>query len=185
MQNTTHDSSTSSLPLPGCEKTYSSTNPLVLFIHLLPAVLVFPMKVALRWVILMYSLSTLLNYWLDESIFARFLMLVTAMAAARIAVQVAAPIVAIAVKWIVIGRYKEGMYPMWGPYHTRWWFVQKVVLIGGIVSLIVYFFTSTYLIEIIGNIPSFQFDSSAILQTFGCNNWQGGYNRARRHFGRA
>lgn len=36
----------------------------------------------------------------------------------------------IAIKWIVIGRYKEGKYPLWGSYYFRWWFVttfQKIV----------------------------------------------------------
>lgn len=132
--NTTQEGSSTPISLPGCEKTYSSTNPLVLFIHLLPMTIVFPMKVALRWIILMYTLSTLLRVWTDVSICARFLSLIVAMAAGRAITQVITPTVAILVKWIVIGRYREGMYPMWGPYHTRWWFVQKVVLIGGIVS---------------------------------------------------
>ena len=36
----------------------------------------------------------------------------------------------IIVKWIVIGKYKEGKYPLWGSYYFRWWFVstfQKIV----------------------------------------------------------
>jgi len=36
----------------------------------------------------------------------------------------------VAVKWIVIGKYKEGKYPLWGTYYFRWWFVktfQKIV----------------------------------------------------------
>lgn len=32
---------------------------------------------------------------------------------------------AIAVKWIVIGRYKPGDYPLWGAYYFRWWFVRR------------------------------------------------------------
>jgi len=30
----------------------------------------------------------------------------------------------IAVKWIVIGKYKEGKYPLWGNYYFRCWFVN-------------------------------------------------------------
>ncbi|NDC43218.1 MAG: peptide synthetase, partial [Chitinophagia bacterium] len=30
----------------------------------------------------------------------------------------------ILVKWLVIGRYKEGDYPLWGTYYFRWWFVK-------------------------------------------------------------
>jgi non-ribosomal peptide synthetase-like protein len=28
------------------------------------------------------------------------------------------------VKWLVIGRMKEGDYPLWGTYYFRWWFVK-------------------------------------------------------------
>jgi non-ribosomal peptide synthetase-like protein len=28
------------------------------------------------------------------------------------------------IKWIVIGRYKVGRYPIWGQYYLRWWFVD-------------------------------------------------------------
>lgn len=30
------------------------------------------------------------------------------------------------VKWVVIGKYKEGNYPLWGSYYFRWWFVEKI-----------------------------------------------------------
>ncbi|HWB14190.1 MAG TPA: Pls/PosA family non-ribosomal peptide synthetase [Pirellulales bacterium] len=33
---------------------------------------------------------------------------------------------AIATKWIVIGRYKPGDYPLWGWYFFRWWFVKAI-----------------------------------------------------------
>ncbi|MBC7525485.1 MAG: amino acid adenylation domain-containing protein [Flavobacterium sp.] len=36
----------------------------------------------------------------------------------------------ILVKWLVIGKYKEGTYPLWGTYYFRWWFVntfQRIV----------------------------------------------------------
>ena len=31
----------------------------------------------------------------------------------------------IAVKWIVIGRFKPGRYPLWGSYYLRWWIVDR------------------------------------------------------------
>lgn len=31
----------------------------------------------------------------------------------------------IAIKWIVIGRYKPGRYPVWSFYYFRWWFVNR------------------------------------------------------------
>jgi len=35
-------------------------------------------------------------------------------------------ILTIATKWIVIGRFKEGDYPLWGSYYFRWWFVKTM-----------------------------------------------------------
>jgi non-ribosomal peptide synthetase-like protein len=34
-------------------------------------------------------------------------------------------LLSIAVKWLVIGRYREGDYPLWGAYYFRWWFVRR------------------------------------------------------------
>jgi non-ribosomal peptide synthetase-like protein len=33
-------------------------------------------------------------------------------------------LLSIMIKWIVIGRYKPGRYPVWGFYYFRWWFVN-------------------------------------------------------------
>ena len=33
---------------------------------------------------------------------------------------------AIVVKWLVIGRYRPGAYPLWGGYFLRWWFVTAI-----------------------------------------------------------
>jgi non-ribosomal peptide synthetase-like protein len=35
-------------------------------------------------------------------------------------------LVPICVKWVVIGRYKPGEYPLWGTYFFRWWFVTSL-----------------------------------------------------------
>jgi acetyltransferase-like isoleucine patch superfamily enzyme len=39
--------------------------------------------------------------------------------------------VAIALKWLVIGRYEPGVYPMWSAYHLRWWFVNQALRAAG------------------------------------------------------
>ncbi len=38
-------------------------------------------------------------------------------------VMLAIPIL---VKWIVIGRYRAGAYPLWGTYYFRWWFATTI-----------------------------------------------------------
>ncbi len=35
-------------------------------------------------------------------------------------------LLSILIKWVVIGKYKEGVYPLWGTYFFRWWFVEKI-----------------------------------------------------------
>jgi acyl-coenzyme A synthetase/AMP-(fatty) acid ligase/carbonic anhydrase/acetyltransferase-like protein (isoleucine patch superfamily)/acyl carrier protein len=34
------------------------------------------------------------------------------------------PLIFVAIKWLVIGRYQAGRYPIWGSYYLRWWFVD-------------------------------------------------------------
>jgi non-ribosomal peptide synthetase-like protein len=35
-------------------------------------------------------------------------------------------IIPIVIKWLVIGRYKPGAYPLWGVYYFRWWLVTTI-----------------------------------------------------------
>ncbi len=38
-------------------------------------------------------------------------------------------LLSVAVKWIVIGRYKPGDYPLWGAYYFRWWLVRRFLAV--------------------------------------------------------
>ena len=33
----------------------------------------------------------------------------------------------VALKWLIIGRFKEGSYPLWGSMYLRWWFVTRLL----------------------------------------------------------
>ena len=46
-------------------------------------------------------------------------------------IPIAAMLFSIAVKWIVIGRFKAGDYPLWGSYYFRWWLVRRVISVTG------------------------------------------------------
>jgi non-ribosomal peptide synthetase-like protein len=35
--------------------------------------------------------------------------------------------VAVATKWVVLGRVRAGRYPLWSGYYLRWWFAQAVL----------------------------------------------------------
>lgn len=37
-----------------------------------------------------------------------------------------AGILSILAKWILIGRYRPGIYPLWGSYYLRWWIVKQI-----------------------------------------------------------
>ncbi len=34
--------------------------------------------------------------------------------------------ISIFLKWVIIGKMKEGDYPLWGSYYFRWWFVKSI-----------------------------------------------------------
>ncbi len=34
---------------------------------------------------------------------------------------------AVVIKWVVIGRFQPGKYPLWGVYYFRWWFVRSIL----------------------------------------------------------
>ncbi|MES2057184.1 MAG: Pls/PosA family non-ribosomal peptide synthetase [Pseudomonadota bacterium] len=36
-----------------------------------------------------------------------------------------AMLASVLVKWLVIGRFRAGDYPLWGSYYFRWWFVRR------------------------------------------------------------
>ncbi|MGD1073177.1 MAG: Pls/PosA family non-ribosomal peptide synthetase [Bryobacteraceae bacterium] len=36
-------------------------------------------------------------------------------------------LIAVLVKWVLLGRVQAGRYPLWGGYYLRWWFVQTLI----------------------------------------------------------
>jgi non-ribosomal peptide synthetase-like protein len=41
----------------------------------------------------------------------------------------------VAMKWLVIGRYRPGAYPLWGSYYLRWWIVSRFQLLAAPAAL--------------------------------------------------
>ena len=44
-----------------------------------------------------------------------------------VCVNIATVLLAVAVKWLVIGKFRPGRYPIWGVYYFRWWLVQRLL----------------------------------------------------------
>ncbi|KAL2830672.1 hypothetical protein BJY01DRAFT_240319 [Aspergillus pseudoustus] len=118
--------------LPGCRETRSSTNPLVLLIQLIPMLVFFPLRVGMQWTIFVFVMGeTARLFPPDDELFGRLLHIVLVGLASRLAIGIIAPVAAILFKWVVMGRYRAGLYPMWGSYHTRWWLTQKAIRVAG------------------------------------------------------
>ena len=107
----------------------------LLLLQLVPLVLLYPMKQALRWTSFLYILAYLTLLWPSPTlIIERYITLLASMFLSKVVLGICSPFIGIIFKWVVIGRFKEGLYPMWGPYHTRWWFVEKSLKIWDEVS---------------------------------------------------
>jgi acyl carrier protein len=120
------------MPLPGCTETHSLTRPLVLLLHLLPLTVVYPLRLAFWWTLSLYGIANLSQKLpFVDHIHGRLLLLLLVVAGATTTVSIVVPLFGIATKWVVVGKHKEGVHPMWASYHNRWWFVQKVFLICG------------------------------------------------------
>ena len=61
----------------------------------------------------------------------RFLGLVSAIIIIRLASRIILPIVGIAAKWCIVGRLKQGDYPVFGRDYLRWWTVEQLLAICG------------------------------------------------------
>ena len=122
-------------PLPSCAETHSSTYLPLLLLQLVPMVFLYPMKQALKWTSFLYILANLTLLWPSQTlIIERYITLLASLFLAKVVLSICSPFIGIVIKWVVIGRYKEGLYPIWGPYHTRWWFVEKSLKVWGKVS---------------------------------------------------
>lgn len=115
----------------GCEKTYSSTRWWLMALQLVPMCILYPLRRAFQWTCFMVFLASTQKWYTTQYVPGRLLNLVVSILVARLITSAFVPWIGIAVKWLLIGKFKEGVYPMWGPYHTRWWLVQKTVDICG------------------------------------------------------
>jgi non-ribosomal peptide synthetase-like protein len=43
-----------------------------------------------------------------------------------VGITIVTGLIAIALKWIVLGKTRPGVYPLWGVYYFRWWFAARV-----------------------------------------------------------
>lgn len=77
--------------------------------------------VTIQWLGLFLSSIFLLRE--DSSIWAEMAALFTV----YVVLNIGAKLLIAALKWVIIGRTKPGVYPLWGVYYFRLWFVQRLI----------------------------------------------------------
>ncbi|KAH6845794.1 hypothetical protein B0I37DRAFT_435284 [Chaetomium sp. MPI-CAGE-AT-0009] len=117
--------------LPGCAESCSSTNPVLMVLQLFPLVLFYPMRRALIATLFLYTVAFTRTWGITNTLAGFLLVFVASVGFALTATAAVVPLFGIVAKWIIIGRHRAGLYPMWGVYHTRWWLTQKIVHVCG------------------------------------------------------
>ncbi|EHK15798.1 uncharacterized protein TRIVIDRAFT_164079 [Trichoderma virens Gv29-8] len=115
----------------GCSKAYSSTNAALMLLQLIPIVVIYPLRRAVQWTAFIVVMSYVQRWPTNQHTAGRLLNVAVSVMFAKFIIRIVSPLFGIAAKWLIIGRHREGLYPMWGAYHTRWWMVQKIVSICG------------------------------------------------------
>lgn len=111
-------------------KHRSQCHPWVLLIQAIPFLFFYPLKAAWTWAVILHGLA-FSAYYINDEFWERVGVLLAAVVVARITSRIICPITAIAFKWLVIGRYRPGKYPMWCNYHLRWWIVNQSLKVAG------------------------------------------------------
>jgi acyl-CoA synthetase (AMP-forming)/AMP-acid ligase II/acyl carrier protein len=97
--------------------------------QLVPLLIVFPIYQVSRYSLFLKSLLWSVNNVPGYGFFlGRFL--ITSFVFHTVWIIVT-PLIFVAMKWIIIGRYKPGRYPIWGSYYLRWWFIDVMRKIFG------------------------------------------------------
>lgn len=111
-------------------KPRSQTHPWVLLVQILPMLFFYPFKAAWTWTVILHGLA-FSAYYINDVFWERVGVLLASVIVARFTSRIICPVTAIAFKWIIIGRYRPGKYPMWCNYHLRWWIVNQSLKTAG------------------------------------------------------
>lgn len=89
--------------------------------QLVPMFIVFPIWQVTRYLLFFCFLLWSIGSMPGDRDIGRFIVAYIAFHTSWITIT---PLIFVAIKWIIIGRYKAGRYPIWGSYYLRWWFVD-------------------------------------------------------------
>lgn len=104
----------------------SNTSWNCLFTQSLPFIIIYPIRRILNWFLI--AIPWVYYYKLG---YDRFQALLIAMFLSRCITGMIFPLIAILCKWIIIGKYRIGRYPLWGSMYLQWWIVEQIINIMG------------------------------------------------------
>ncbi|CAF3236203.1 unnamed protein product [Rotaria sp. Silwood2] len=109
-------------------KLKSQTCSIALLVQLLSLILLAPLRIAVLCYLFIIILMVLSEHWKVSEPWEQVLQLVFAILLSRlISDSIVFPATSLLVKWLVIGKYRHGQYPLWEQYYLRWWFVDQTI----------------------------------------------------------
>jgi acyl-CoA synthetase (AMP-forming)/AMP-acid ligase II/acetyltransferase-like isoleucine patch superfamily enzyme/acyl carrier protein len=105
---------------------YSSASFSCLLMQSLPIVLIGPLQATCKWFLWAFYWVLLQREGLD-----RLYSLLVAIVMMKATMGTVGPFIGIAAKWLIVGKYKSGRYPLWGNMYLRWWLVNQVISVFG------------------------------------------------------
>lgn len=109
----------------------SSTAPWVLVWQLLPLTVLHPLRRIGLWVSWANLFVGLRDLEPPIAEGQRFYVFVISLALMKWVEHLLLPWVVILAKWIIVGRYREGRYALWGHMYLRWWLVNQIFSLCG------------------------------------------------------
>jgi len=109
------------------ERCWGSAHPITLLVQLLPYVLFQPLFRILGWTLFIHLFMWGVRDWG----LTRLVALILAIAVTNLAVGIVMPLFAISIKWLVIGRYREGQYRLFGTTYLKRSFVTAMLRLTG------------------------------------------------------
>lgn len=109
-------------------------NPLIMLFQGSPLYLMQPLAHMIRWTFVIHILGLLSSSIrkISNNEVPKLVPLLIALLITSITSEVVFPMIGIIMKWLVIGRYRAGTYPLWSGYYLRWWFINKLLLVFGV-----------------------------------------------------
>jgi acyl-CoA synthetase (AMP-forming)/AMP-acid ligase II/acetyltransferase-like isoleucine patch superfamily enzyme/acyl carrier protein len=92
-----------------------------LLIQLLPLLVIYPIWQLSRLFLFFRILLSMLHAVPGEHNLVKFLLTLVVFHAVWVTVT---PLLFVALKWLIIGKYRKGRYALWSNYYLRWWFVD-------------------------------------------------------------